>query len=906
MLLSAVLFWLTGMAGLYSQAVPPAAARKVFVPPGSEEKPVVREKEAILINGRLLRPAGQLVRTQSYSWGMSLHPQKDWIALVNKDAVQLFNLQDPGQTRRYPPFGIKRPDEFGKGSYMGSAFSPDGTLFYMGDADTGRILILDAEQGKVTGAIRLDGKGYRDSFPGDFKMAPDGKTLVVLDQFNNRLVLIDLPRRTVRASVRVGRNPFALSLSGDGRTAWVCHVGMFLYPLLPGVKPENRESAGLTFPAYGFPSKEMEQGTTVEGIRVPGLGSPNHPDAMAVFQVDLLHKKVVRVIRTGYKVGQNRDGIRTIGGAHPAAVAVGEKTIYISNAGNDTISLVDAATGAVVQEIPLVAPGMEHLRGVLPFGLAVDDQEKRLYVACAGANAVAVLDLQRRECQGWIPAGWFCNLVKLSSDGRRLYISSAKGMGSGPNGGLGFRAPVRGTHPGDIMQGLLQIAEVPDGERLAALTRQVWEGFGQWKDLPPEAAGHPVPPAAGAGRSPIEHIVFIVKENRTFDQVFGQRAGADGDPSLAGLGMGVNIANKAKTAFLQGVDISPNHQALADRFAISDNFYCDSDQSNTGHRWVAGVYPNEWTEVNARSRIESRPFSSAPGRRNVNGSSATVLPEDYNEAGALWEHLDRHKVSFYNFGMGTEMPASLEEQAFRHTGIRMSVSFPLPKPLFDNTSRTYATYNMAIPDQYRVDAFEEEFRRKWESGPDPLPRLITMVLPNDHMTDEHPADGFPFRESYMADNDLALGRIVHFLSRTAYWKKMLIIVTEDDPQGGLDHVEAHRSLLLMIGPHVKRGFVSHQLADFASIMKLMFVLLDMPPLNQFDAAATLPLDFFSAEPDFRPYTLLPVDRRLFDPDAALKPFDRKFNWKHYLQSVRMDDPEDMREWHRRQLPAERD
>jgi hypothetical protein len=385
-----------------------------------------------------------------------------------------------------------------------------------------------------------------------------------------------------------------------------------------------------------------------------------------------------------------------------------------------------------------------------------------------------------------------------------------------------------------------------------------------------------------------------VKENRTFDQVFGQRAGVRGDPANTDLGSKLTFSNKDKSLTLHDVDVSPNHQALADQFALSDNFYCDSDQSNTGHRWVVGVYPNEWVEVNARSRIEARPFSTAPGRRSVSGSSSTVLPEDYNEAGALWEQLARWKVPFFNFGFGTEMPASIEDQLQKFTGIRMTVSYPLPKPLFDNTSRKFATYNMAIPDQFRVDMFEEEFRDKWESGKEPFPRLITMVLPNDHLTKEHPADGYPFRESYMADNDLALGRVIQKLSHSRWWKEMLVIVTEDDPQGGRDHVDAHRSILMMIGPYVKRGYVSHTLANFGSILKTIFTLLDLPYLNQFDATASLPRDFFSEKPDIAPYSLRQVDKRLFDPDIAFKPFDRRFNWKALLDSPQMDDLDDMR------------
>jgi hypothetical protein len=392
--------------------------------------------------------------------------------------------------------------------------------------------------------------------------------------------------------------------------------------------------------------------------------------------------------------------------------------------------------------------------------------------------------------------------------------------------------------------------------------------------------------------------VFILKENRTFDQVYGERSGVVGDSTLAELGRNVTVRNE-KSETVSGVNVAPNHQALADQFAISDNFYCDSDQSNTGHRWAVGVYPNEWVEVNARSRVESRLFSSAPGRRYVVGSYAAVLPEDYNEAGALWEHLDRHKVPFFNFGFGLEMPMSLEQQIHKHTGIQMSVSFPLPKPLFDHTSRNYPTFNLSIPDQYRADVFEEEYRQRWAEGKEPFPRLITMVLPNDHLGDERPEAGYPFEESYMADNDLALGRAVHLLSRTPYWKHMLIIVTEDDPQGGRDHVDAHRSVLLLISPYVKRNYVSSELMNFGSVLKMIFTLLDLPYLNQFDATASLPRDFFTDTPSLAAYTMLPVDARIFDPAKALKPFDHGFDWKSLLESPRMDDPDDMRAYYER-------
>jgi DNA-binding beta-propeller fold protein YncE len=863
----------------------------IFEPPGAKLRPNIKGERIVLVNGRTLTPAGEHVMTQSYSWGMAISPDQSQAVLISQRAIQFASLDPLSVIDRLVPFRNAKGGT-DDGMYMGCKFSPDGSKLYVGSANRGQVVVYETAGRTQLGTIAIDGDGFEDSFLGDFVLSADGRRLYGVDQFNYRLVTVDLAAGKVVQSVRVGRNPFGVCLSPDGKHAWVSNVGMYEYPLLPGVNKDNRATAGLSFPAYGVPSKEAEKGVLIDGVRIPGLGDPNHPDAMSVFKVNLASGKVEAKIKTGYLVGARRKNINTVGGASPSTVAVGKKFAYVSNATNDSISVIDLGKNQIVGHVELNVPGLQELRGVLPFGLDLDRDEKTLYVACAGLNAVAVVDTESRQLRGYVPAGWFCSFVRASRDGRQLFVASAKGFGSGPNGGRDFVAPERGSHPGDIMQGLLQRIPVPERDQLKQYTNQVIENTYRTRRVVDDHR-HPLPPVVGLRASPIRHVVFIVKENRTFDQVFGEREGLEGDATLASLGRDVTVRNK-KLESVSGVNVTPNHQALADRFAMSDNFFCDADQSNTGHRWVVGVYPNEWVEVNARSRIEARPFSSAPGRRYVNGSSATMLPEDYNEAGALWNHLDRHKIPFFNFGFGTEMPMSLEEQVHKHTGVQMSVSFPLPKPLFDNTSRNYPTFNMSIPDQYRADVFAEEYRERWGSGREAFPGLITMVLPNDHMSGERPEAGYPFAESYVADNDLALGRAIHLLSRTPYWKNMLVIVTEDDPQGGRDHVDAHRSVLMLIGPHVKRHYVSSQLMNFGSVLKMIFTILDLPYLNQFDATASLPRDFFSDEPDYAPYDLRKVDDRIFDPAKALKPFDRGFDWKSLLESPEMDDPDDMR------------
>ncbi len=893
LLLIALVATSLGVIGL-----PPKPGPIVEVPVRDAYASIGADNTATLINGRRVTPAGRVLRTQSYSWGFALSPDQSRAALLREDRLQVVDLHEPFAVTQHPekrpvPENAEQRSEYGTGTYMGIAFSPDGKRLYFGSANQGQIKVLDLTTDRVVSSLDINGGGYADSFIGDFVLSRDGKTMFAVDQFNYRMVVIDLEAGKVTRSVRVGRNPFAIALSPDERTAWVSNVGMFEYPLVPGVTKDNRSKVGLTFPAYGYGTKEAEEGTTAEGMKVPGLGPLNHPDAMSVFKVNLTTGQVEHRIKTGYLVGVDREGITTVGGASPGALVVGTHGIYVSNATNDSISIINPDTGAIDAQIELKVPGLERFRGILPFTVALAPDESRLYVACAGLNSVAVIDLKNKQLAGYIPAGWFCSRVALSHDGRTLFVGSAKGLGSGPNGGTGFVAPARGTHPGDIMQGTLQIVPVPDDAALKASTQQVVQNTYTTREVSAADRGR-LPFANTAANGPIKHIVFVVKENRSFDQVFGQRKGVNGDTAPTTLGLKMRVANKDGSRVLESVDVMPNHHALADAYTISDNFYCDSDQSNTGHRWVVGVYPNEWTEVNARSEIQEMLFSSAPGRRYVVGASASVMPEDYNEAGALWEHLARHRISFYNFGFGMEIPSNIEDQMQRETGVRMAVSFPLSKPLFDRSSRKYPTFNMAIPDQYRMDMFEEELRDRWLSGKEPFPQVVTMVLPNDHMTEEHPAEGYPFRQSYAADNDLALGRLVQTLQQTPWWNETLLIVTEDDSQNGRDHVDAHRSVLMFIGPQVKKGYVSHTLMDFGSIMRLMFTLLDLPPLNQFDATATVVTDIFGDTPNTTRYQARAVDKRLFDPDVAFKPFDRRFNWKGLASSVDMDDPDDMR------------
>ena len=347
---------------------------------------------------------------------------------------------------------------------------------------------------------------------------------------------------------------------------------------------------------------------------------------------------------------------------------------------------------------------------------------------------------------------------------------------------------------------------------------------------------------------------------------------------------------------LRDINVAPNHREMAMRWAFSDNFYADSEVSVDGHHWLAGSYPNAWTESSLMAAYggqkDFRLPTTAPGRLQFAMGNSSVHPEEQLEAGALWHHLERHGVSFRNYGEGFELAGVDEGEGLKPTGARFLTNVPMPDPLYRNTSRDYPQYNMNIPDQYRATQFIAEIERKYAKGQEPFPRFIFMHLPNDHLATPRPDDGYPYEASFMADNDYALGRIVEYLTRSPWWREMAILITEDDGQGGVDHIDSHRTLLLAVSPYARKNFVSHVNSSFPGLLKTAFRLLGIPPLNLFDAAASDLSDMFTSEPDFAPFQALPVDSRLFDPERAREPLDPE-------PSPPMDDPRELRRQHQR-------
>jgi len=864
--------------------------------------------ETVLPNGRLITPLGKHVLVAPHPYGLALSPDGKTLVTVNSGTSPFsFSIitdlaSDQPKVAQVPPTGGSA-DADPQSVFLGVAIARDNRTLYLSGGDNGRVGIFDLTTRQRLDSISLDGtwqgKVYKNSLTGELALSADDRWLYVLDLAHFRMAILDTRSKQIVASIDVGRMPFGLAVSPDGRRVYVSNVGMFQYSLIPGYDPQDPRRTGLDFPPYGFPSREASEGTTVNGKKIPGLGDPNVPESNSVWVIDVANASNPRVtakIRTGIPIGQG-----SVGGSSPGAVVAGRKRVFVSNAAQDSITVINARTHRVEKTLVLEpAESVRGLRGVLPFGMALSPDERFLYVACAGINAIAVIDARKDKVLGYFPTGWFPARVAISPDGNTLYVASAKGFGSGPNGGPYFQPGLEGTYIGDITKGIVSTVSLPitwswellpwneqlPEKRKAKIRGKLalsmatdWvmqnNGFVARKGEPARPEGSPTG-TLDAVRARLKHVVFIVKENRTFDEVFGDipeigGERVDAETSLARYGEDATVKEKDQPT-IEHARVTPNHHALARQFAFSDNFYVDGDVSMDGHHWLVGNYPNELLEsawpANYGKKFHFIADPDAPGR--VGGVSYNPWPESFLEAGSLWEHLARHKVSFRNYGEGVSMAGSVEGPGMMPTGVREAVNIPLPQVLFENTSRAYATFNMFISDQYRFQQFQNEFLIRYASGKELLPQFLYIWLPNDHTAGPRPEDGYPYHASYVADNDLALGKLIELLSHSPFWKEMAIFVTEDDAQDGQDHVDAHRSLLMVISPYARRG-VSHMHTSMTSILKTIFRIFGLAPLNQYDAAATDLSDMFTDQPDFTPYTALPSDLRVFDPAKVREP-----------------------------------
>src|SRR5213593_1069416 len=492
-------------------------------------------------------------------------------------------------------------------------------------------------------------------------------------------------------------------------------------------------------------------------------------------------------------------------GPHPSALVLRGSELFVALAGANGVARVDLARGEVREHLtvalaPHAPPGSD------PNGLALSPDGRTLYVAMAGSNAVAVVRLGTTAMRvaGLIPAGWYPTAVAVSADGRTLYVANGKGNGSGAN--------ADGTYIGSIITGSLSIIPVPDSAGLRRYTSQVYA-------LSPFSNARLGPAGRPSDRPPeLKHVVYIIRENRTYDQVFGDVARGNGDARLA-------IFDNA---------VTPNAHAIADRWVLFDNFYVNGEVSADGHEWTDRGYASDYNE-----KTWPQIYSN---RREWDLTSGEDLA---NPGGTyLWDAAQRDRLWVVNFG---EMTESDDDSTRTRTG---RTNIP---GLKDITAANYPGFVLAIPDTTRARLFADSVT-SWDRQ-NRFPDLVILWLPRDHTLGRQASRPTP--RAMVADNDLALGLIVQRLSESPAWPSLAAFVLEDDAQNGPDHVDAHRSVLLVASPYVRRDAVDSTFYTTASVLRTIEEILGLAPLSQYDAGATPLWNGFTRRPDSTAFVHLP-------------------------------------------------
>ena len=764
----------------------------------------VQPDGAILMpTGQALTPAGEHIEVNDRPLGMVLNPAGNLLAVVtgsnfNPRALHIIDVNARALLQTIPIAN----------SFVGIAFSPAGDRIYVGGGASNDVKIFSATP---DGLFAPDGSiPISNAAPSGLALTAGGERLYVALNLLNEVAGIDTATREIVSRIPVGTYPYTVLASADGSKVYVSNWG--------GKIPGPDDFTDGMFPVV------VDRRT---GIPVSGT----------ISVIDTSRNLVVRTIDVGL---------------HPTGMALGPdgNRVYVTNANSDTVSVIDTATDTLTNTLHVgrTHEGRVPVLGSAPNAVAVSSDGRTLFVANAAENAVAVVEADAKAAErdedgdrdkqgdegsavrGLIPTGWYPTAVALDAGGRRLFIASGYGFGS-----IAPTDPPDGGRSYQDRKGVVSILEVPGRRELEHFTRQVRRNNRRLPALGDDQrdddgdgdapGASPIPMHLGQA-SPIRHVFYIIKENRTYDQVFGDMTQGHGDPSLV----------------LFGRDVSPNHHALAEQFVLLDNYYGPGDQSALGHRWVLQAYPSTWVHKYGNARNNQSPMLLGPTDAIYDNAKASGLSvRAYGERGlntiepptATWTDI------FEDWKHGTHF-VSITPQAVI-VGLR------------DIYNPSYPAAESRVPDQLRADIFLQEFAQFEQNGN--LPDLVILLLYDDHTEGTSP--GFPTPRAMVADNDLALGRIVEAISRSRYWHESAIFVTEDDSQDGLDHIDGHRTVGFVISPHARHGVVDSHLYTIINMYRTIEQILGLAPLNQFDLAAEPMFTSFTRRPDLTPYTARP-------------------------------------------------
>ena len=738
----------------------------------------------------------------------------------------------PGDDQKEPPTvvspNILNPDRKGQVSFTGLVFSHDGKRIYLSNVN-GSIKVFSIDPaGTVAPSHTIslpeaNAPRRKPEIPSGLGLSADDTRLYVCGNLSNKLLEIDTAKGTVLRTWEVGMAPYDVVLV-EGK-AFVSNWA--------GRRPAGGD---LTGPAG--------RGTLVRVDPVRHISNEG--------SVSVIH------------LAENKVSAEIVTGLHASGLAVSpdQKYVVCANAGSDHLSIIDAASETVSETIWAKNKPSE-LFGASPNALAFDGSGRTLYVANGTHNAIAVFhfdpeDKGDTKLQGMIPAGWFPGAVLFDAGRKTLCVANIKGLPIAPKQqgkALGFNS--------HHYHGSVSLMPIPNAADLARLSERAAKNIRRGSiaqaalparpDQPPRA----IPERIGEP-SLIKHVVYIIKENRTYDQVFGAHKRGRGQADLC----------------IFGEEITPNQHKMVNEFVLLDNTYCAGILSADGHQWSTTAFSTDYMEKSFAGFPRSYPDG-------MGEDEADAIA--YSPAGFLWDNALAHKKSIRNYGEFMAPKVRWSDPARKGTppylacyrtwkGESQEVVFesePSVESIRPFSPTGYVGWEMSVPDQFRADFILRELKEFEARGE--FPQLTIICLPNDHTSGT--SAGCPTPASCMADNDLALGRIVEGLSQSRFWKEMAILAIEDDPQAGWDHISGYRTTAYCISPYSKRGQTVSTQYNTTSLIRTIEQILGLPPMNQFDASATPMFDCFTDKADLTPFksvpNRVPLDQMNPNPAAIL-------------------------------------
>lgn len=772
-----------GLLALFSLTqplqLPAQEAKKAEAPALAPTWPgLKRDGRVLLPNGWSLKPAGSQLKLGDLPVQIVVHPTEPVLAILHagygdQEVITVDQKTKAILGRVVIPY-----------TFSGITFNPDGTKLYVSGGFDDLIHVFDYSKGLLNNHQKIEfpdraeflaepAPGFGEARKklraiGGLAISPDGKTLYTSHVFGDSIGRFDLNTGKFIGELKLTEDdyPYGLLLDPTGQKLYVSLWG----------------------------AAKVVAIDTATFSRTGTYDTQEHPNEMLL----------------------TKDG----------------KRLFVANANRNTVSVIETTTGKALETIG-TAISPKSPPGSTPNSLALSPDESLLFVTNANTNDVAVINVTKpgqSQSLGFIPVGWYPTNVRISRDGKTLFVTNGKGGTSKPNregpnplaAVDSYEGKLR-DYIGQLFQGTLSTIPVPNPAQLATMTKTVYACSPVDRQDPLAARGgeqaraenNPIPARQG-DPSPITHCIYIVKENRTYDQVFGDIKKGNGDPELC----------------IFPEKVTPNLHALVEEFVLLDNFYVESEVSADGHEWTMGAYATDFVE-------RLWPISYR-GDRRIPYPAEAKFPIATPAGGYLWDRAAAKGVSYRSYGEFVDNGPTPADPA--------TTKYPALKGHFDPK---YRSYDLSYPDVKRADRFLEELAEFETKGE--MPRLIVLRLGNDHTSGTRP--GAPTPTAMVADNDLAVGKVVEGLSKSKFWKNLAIFVVEDDAQNGSDHVDAHRTTALVVSPYTKRKHLDSTMYTTSSMLRTMELILGLDPMSQFDAAARPMYNSFTSKPDFTPYLL---------------------------------------------------